>query len=427
MISVMSNEKEATTTEGGTADSEVKTPESKNLADKKEAEEESTGEAKQQDAASKQEDTSNKQEEDTVSKPVAKTPPKKKATDFKPRRKKPRDAPRRPLSAYNIYFRQERAALIARNDEGNPDEDFQVNLDVVVATGKKRDDPSAVFQAAARTLATRWKKMAPEDKSEYEESAEDEMKRYRARVYEYESRMVEEARQKSSSGVPSDTKISPRKTLDPKTQSRHNEETSKESQGPNLKAGGNINVNPYPQQPQLWTGAPGVPLPGYGPLPTGLGYTLMQPGMQNIASFPPHQFVHQGPAFVGGQPLSNEALMQLMQAQGGGPRFVTYPTPGSFGAFPSQAASSAAYGDWRGQPTFQDPILSALQREHVLQDQLNAARAANAPVAMTILPPGSADHQMLLQLLERDRRSREGGGPSQGAAPHNYPSDNHKD
>ena len=74
---------------------------------------------------------------------------KKHATPAKskqPRRKKPRDAPRRPLSAYNLYFREERATLIAKNDRGDPDKDFQENLDAVVAAGKKRDDPSAIFR-----------------------------------------------------------------------------------------------------------------------------------------------------------------------------------------------------------------------------------------------------------------------------------------
>lgn len=121
-----------------------------------------------------------------------------KAANFKPRRKKPRDAPRRPLSAYNLFFRQERAALIARIDSGKPDADFGLNLDTAVATGKERDDPSAVFQAAARTMADRWKSMTSEDKAEYDKTAEEEMMKYRARVVEYETRMIEDARKKSA-------------------------------------------------------------------------------------------------------------------------------------------------------------------------------------------------------------------------------------
>uniref|UniRef100_A0A7S3L7X1 HMG box domain-containing protein n=1 Tax=Amphora coffeiformis TaxID=265554 RepID=A0A7S3L7X1_9STRA len=412
MIATMSGEKEGIMAEAP-AESEVKaatSSESKDSPEKKDPEKSSKEEAKQEDASTKQVDTSNKEREANKDREASKeeetpvaSPGKRRATDVKHRRKKPRDAPRRPLSAYNIYFRNERAELVARNEEGNPDKDFEVNLDAVVATGKKRDDPSSIFQAAARTLATRWKKMPAADKAEYEEQAEEEMKRYRARVYEYETRMVEEARQKSG---PNDMKSSSPKKKPMETESRSNREIGNESQGSHSQRGENISAYSYPPQPQLWTGAPGVPPSGYT---SGLGYTLMQPGMM---AFPPHHTIHPGFTFSGGLPaIPNEALFHLMQAQAPGGSYITsYPTH----AFPPQAPSGAPHGEWRGEPSsYQDPIISALQREHVFQDQLNAARAANAPVAFTILPPGSANHQMLRQMLDR----REGEGSSRGAPP----------
>jgi len=223
--------------------------------------------------------------------------------------------------------------------------------------------------------------------------------------------MVEEARQKSS-GVPSDTKSSPpTKTSDSKADSQSNQAMNNQTQGSHSHHEGSVNSYPYPHQPQLWTGAPGVPPPGYG-----LNYTLLQPGMLSV---PPPPAVHSGLTFSSVPQVSNETLFQLMQAQTPGGSYITsYPTPASFNTFPLQAPSSAPHGHWRGEPTYQDPVLSALQREQVFQDQLNAARAANAPVAFTILSPGSAEHQMLRQVLERDRLARDGS--SRGAPTRNY-------
>lgn len=262
--------------------------------------------------------------------------------------------------------------------------------------------------------------MDPKDKTEYEESAEEEMKRYRARVYEYESRMVEEARKKASAapGPVSDKSAGNSKALDGSSGSHKSKEMGSDSQRSEEK------TDPARSAPQGVAGpslhSMGVPLQqGYGH-PAGLSYALLQPSLQALGSLPGHQFMPGNQILPGAQQLSNEAqLLQLLQAQqnqGGGIPGLGAAAGAPFGALSGVVpgpAGSTVYNDWGGQASYQEQILAALQRENILQEQLQAARAANAPVAMTIMPPGNADQQLFLQLLERDRRNQGEGTPPQ--------------
>ena len=107
------------------------------------------------------------------------------------RRKKPKDMPRRPLSAYNLFFRAEREKIMDNYERGKKDDDF------VVPAAPNGNDPkeikshnAAVFQAVARTIADRWRNMEKSKKAKYEEQAAVEMKKYRARMEEYEQHMI---------------------------------------------------------------------------------------------------------------------------------------------------------------------------------------------------------------------------------------------
>jgi len=68
--------------------------------------------------------------------------------------RKPKDMPRRPMSAYNAFFQEQRAMLIE-----------QVKLRTAgEATGS---DSSIGFESMAKTIAQRWKKLRPEDLGPY--------------------------------------------------------------------------------------------------------------------------------------------------------------------------------------------------------------------------------------------------------------------
>jgi hypothetical protein len=85
--------------------------------------------------------------------------------------KKPRDKPNRPLSAYNLFFRKERALLLGADVEKQDSE-----------KGKKRvhrkTHGKIGFADMARIIGAKWKALGDEEKSEFEEIASQEKKRY---------------------------------------------------------------------------------------------------------------------------------------------------------------------------------------------------------------------------------------------------------
>jgi len=98
---------------------------------------------------------------------------KAKATSAKKKRRhKPKDFPKRPLSAYNIFFKETREAILAENE------------------GKSE----IAFQTMAKEIASRWKNLNPEDKQRVSSLAEKDMKRYREEVKTYEEEMVKRSR-----------------------------------------------------------------------------------------------------------------------------------------------------------------------------------------------------------------------------------------
>ena len=379
---------------------------------------ESSAERDERDAAASASSEKNPPEASSSEQDGEKTATKKKrktttsGSQLPARRKKPRDAPRRPLSAYNIYFKEERAALIARSDEGNPDDDFRHDLDTIVASGKKRDDPSAVFQAASRTLATRWRTMEPKDKVKYEKLADEEMKRYRARVFEYESRMVEDARQKSlarkqgPSGGNDDSVVPDHSSAS----ISGNQEIGNDSHRSAEAHASAIGTTELPEH--LRTELPSAVRLDQAPPPPSIAYTLMQPSLQGLAALSVNPAIHGNYAFVSNAPNGIASLIHPA-SETGVSGFHSFLTPAPFFVHTGSTAGGAAAA-LAPSPigvanlSYQESILALLQRENILQRQLDAARAANAPVAMTIFPPGTVDQDLLRRLSqpreEEDRR-----------------------
>lgn len=97
----------------------------------------------------------------------------------KKRRNKPKDYPKRPLSAYNVFFKETREEIIATNSNEE---------------GEKRDH-KLDFQAMAKEIASRWKNLDKKERDRVEKLAKKDMLRYRDEVKVYEEEMVKKNRE----------------------------------------------------------------------------------------------------------------------------------------------------------------------------------------------------------------------------------------
>lgn len=92
----------------------------------------------------------------------------KKKSDYIPisrRKKKPKGMPKRPLSAYNLYFQAERTKIIANQEEGN--------------------GPRIGFEGLGKIIGKQWRDLSSADKIHYEKLAEKDSERYRKEMDTY--------------------------------------------------------------------------------------------------------------------------------------------------------------------------------------------------------------------------------------------------
>lgn len=102
---------------------------------------------------------------------AAKKGPVKKRTRRK-KSKKPKDMPRRPLSAYNIFFREERGRMLKAIEDG---------------TDALEDGQSqGLFSAMGKSIAKKWKALSKEEMVKYTDAASEDLKRYRREMDEYQ-------------------------------------------------------------------------------------------------------------------------------------------------------------------------------------------------------------------------------------------------
>mmetsp|Transcript_16459 Transcript_16459/g.41299 ORF Transcript_16459/g.41299 Transcript_16459/m.41299 type:complete len:462 (+) Transcript_16459:193-1578(+) len=95
----------------------------------------------------------------------------KKKSEYIPvsrRKKKPKGMPKRPLSAYNLYFQAERTKIIAHQQEGN--------------------GPRIGFEGLGKVIGKQWRDLTSEKKKEYGKLAEKDSERYRKEMDAYHER-----------------------------------------------------------------------------------------------------------------------------------------------------------------------------------------------------------------------------------------------
>jgi len=140
-------------------------------------------------------------------------PPVQAAEKRKLRRvKKPQEMPSRPLSAYNLFFKEARIEWLAEADQVAA---LEQDNEAVAAReppnnpdGTRKRKKSRLFEKMAKEIGRRWKALTPTRKRKFEELAEIDKQRYRLEMNEYQEKLVRQAieRDDSKNAKPKKTK-----------------------------------------------------------------------------------------------------------------------------------------------------------------------------------------------------------------------------
>lgn len=106
------------------------------------------------------------------------------------RKKKPKDSPRRPLSAYNFFFKDERKRILQAIPEKQPetsDEDDRIRNSITWPGKKKTPHGKIGFESLAKTIGARWKKLDKKSMKFYKALATKDLHRYAAEMQEYDA------------------------------------------------------------------------------------------------------------------------------------------------------------------------------------------------------------------------------------------------
>lgn len=109
-----------------------------------------------------------------------------------------KNRPKQPLSAYNIFFKDERAKMLLDiKDTENETEEEEVNStngEETCGRKRQREAPRGKigFEKMAKTIARKWKEIGKEELKTYEARAAEDQKRYKAELAVYLEKKREE-------------------------------------------------------------------------------------------------------------------------------------------------------------------------------------------------------------------------------------------
>lgn len=118
----------------------------------------------------------------------------------RPTKKKPKDKPKRPLSAYNFFFKEEREKIIKvvlAEDPSKVQTDPEAHdfLDEAAIGRLKKEGGKVSFEEMGKIIGQRWKNIDPDRLSTYSEMASEDTERYKTEMQAYNGR--QEAKMRS--------------------------------------------------------------------------------------------------------------------------------------------------------------------------------------------------------------------------------------
>ncbi len=205
-----------------------------------------------EDSAQKQTDSDDQEEEVEVA-----PPKRKKESKKKKRKKKPKDCPRRPLSGYNLFFKDERQRILDAIPENEKNKKPKDPRDEITWPGKKRAPHGKIgFESLAKTIGKRWKEIDPERLKHYKDLATKDLHRYAREMKEYEAKLssgqIKEQSDSDTSESESEEEVKPVKRKKVSKSKKHSSSLKKvDSQDPSNKSRPIVNLDPYTFQHQL--------------------------------------------------------------------------------------------------------------------------------------------------------------------------------
>eukprot|EP00536_Pseudo-nitzschia_multiseries_P012806 jgi/Psemu1/298229/fgenesh1_pm.508_\ len=123
----------------------------------------------------------------------------------RPTKKKPKDKPKRPLSAYNFFFKEEREKIIKVVLAEDPsavkqDPDDDGFLDAETIGRLKKEGGKVSFEEMGKIIGQRWKNIDPDRLQKYSELASEDTERYKTEMQDYNGR--QEAKMRSEAMKP---------------------------------------------------------------------------------------------------------------------------------------------------------------------------------------------------------------------------------
>lgn len=124
----------------------------------------------------------------------------------RPTKKKPKDKPKRPLSAYNYFFKEERqkilkVVLAEEPDKVENDPKSEDYIDDATFGRLKKEGNKVSFDEMGKIIGQRWKNIDPDRLAKYSELASEDAERYKKEMKSYNSR--QEAKMRSEAVRPS--------------------------------------------------------------------------------------------------------------------------------------------------------------------------------------------------------------------------------